>query len=96
MNQIALFDMDGTIVDYDGQLIGDLIKLASPNEPPIVDVYNNMPPHIEARRQMITTQVGWWLNLKKLPIGWVILEQCKYIGFNISGAMNILKITLMV
>jgi 5'-nucleotidase len=84
MSQIALFDMDGTIVDYDGQLKRDLIKIASPNEAPINEVYNAMPPYIEARRHMITSQVGWWLKLEKLPIGWAILEQCKSIGFNIS------------
>lgn len=32
-HKIALFDLDGTLADYDGQLLKDLQHIASPHEP---------------------------------------------------------------
>jgi len=32
--KIALFDLDGTLADYDGQIVRDLQKIASEYEPP--------------------------------------------------------------
>jgi hypothetical protein len=83
--KVALFDMDGTLADYDSQLLKDLKKIASPNEPPIdgeKDAHR-VGGYIEARRHTITSQVGWWLNLKKLKLGIDILKLCKEIGFEI-------------
>ena len=81
--KIALFDMDGTLADYDGQLIKDLKKIESPNESPIsTDLYKS-GGYIEARRHMITSQVGWWLKLKKFRLGFDILDLCKSIGYEI-------------
>jgi hypothetical protein len=84
--QIALFDLDGTLADYDGQLLLDLKKLHSYWEPEVEEVFNymHMPSYLEARRQMITKQVGWWSKLNRLRLGWDILDACKIIGFNIS------------
>lgn len=83
--KIALFDMDGTLADYDGQLLKDLKKISSPYEPPITgdkDIHS-IGGYIESRRHMITSQVGWWLNLKKFQLGFDILELCKEVGFQI-------------
>jgi len=38
-SKIALFDMDDTLVDYQGQLIRDLQSIASPSEPPIQPIH---------------------------------------------------------
>ena len=84
-SKVALFDLDGTLADYNGQLLKDLKKIASPQEPPIdniKDIYSNIGGYIEARRHMITSQVGWWLNLKKFQLGFDILKLCKDIGFD--------------
>lgn len=81
-SKIALFDMDGTLADYDGQLLKDLQKIASPNEPPIDSInIHKGGGYLEARRHMITSQVGWWLKLKKFKLGIDILKLCKKIGF---------------
>lgn len=59
-DKIALFDLDGTLADYDGQLLKDLQRIASEHEPPPV-LYSNIP-YLEARRHVITSQVGWFIN----------------------------------
>ena len=41
-DKIALFDLDGTLADYDGQVLKDLLLLASENEPPPV-LYSDIP-----------------------------------------------------
>lgn len=80
--KIALFDLDGTLADYDGQLLRDLQLIASEHEPP-PELYSNIP-YLEARRHIITSQVGWFLNLPKFTLGWDILEVAKQIGYSIS------------
>jgi hypothetical protein len=76
----VLFDLDGTLADYDSQLKRDLEAIASPGEAPIEDVYYNPPAYISARRHVITSQEGWWIKLPKFELGWDIL---KMIRFNI-------------
>jgi phosphoglycolate phosphatase-like HAD superfamily hydrolase len=75
----ALFDLDGTLADYDGQLLNDLQKIASEFEPP-PELYTDVP-YIEARRHVITSQVGWFLNLPKFKLGWDVLEIANFLGF---------------
>lgn len=84
-DRIALFDLDGTLADYDGQLFKDLRQMASEYEPPLnlADIYSDMP-YIKARRHVITSQVGWWLKLKKFQLGWDVLEVAMEIGYSIS------------
>ncbi len=81
-DKIALFDLDGTLADYDGQLLKDLQQLASPYEPP-PELYAKIP-YLEARRHMITSQVRWRLKLGKFQLGWDVLEVAKEIGYSIS------------
>jgi 5'-nucleotidase len=80
--KIALFDLDGTLADYDGQLLKDLQLIASPYEPPPV-LYSDIA-YLEARRHIITSQVGWFLKLGKFKLGWDILDVTKAIGYSIS------------
>jgi len=80
---LALFDMDGTLVGYDEQLLIDLNKLAAPEEAPLESTHFGMAPHLEARRHMITSQMGWWLTLKPFKLGWDILHLVKDMGFRV-------------
>lgn len=81
-DKIALFDLDGTLADYDGQVLKDLQMLASEHEPPPV-LYSDIP-YIEARRHVITSQVGWWFKLGKFQLGWDVLEVARDLGYSIS------------
>ncbi|MDD2270962.1 MAG: hypothetical protein PHP95_08560 [Desulfuromonadaceae bacterium] len=81
-DKIALFDLDDTLADYSGQLLNDLQLLASEYEPAPV-LYSGIP-YLEARCHVITSQIGWWLKLDKLKLGWDVLEAAKEIGYEIS------------
>lgn len=81
---IALFDLDGTMADYDKALRADLEKIRSPHEPPLPDDLFTAAPYIEARRHMITSQVGWWLKLERFQLGWDILKEVNRLGFDVS------------
>ncbi len=80
---IALFDMDGTLCDYDSGLFESLEKLRSPTEPifypPILD---DCPSYIRARADLIRSSENWWANLKKFKLGFDILGVSRELGFH--------------
>ena len=81
-DKIALFDLDGTLADYDGQLLKALQRITSEHEP--LPVLYSGVPYLEIRRHVITSQVGWFLNLEKFKLGWDVLEVAKEVGYSIS------------
>lgn len=81
--KVALVDMDGTLVDYAGQMRRDLAALAGPDDPPWQDFSDDTPPHIRRRCDMIKRQPGWWLNLPDFPLGHDALRVCRDVGFDI-------------
>lgn len=89
---IALFDMDGTLFDFDGQMRADLQKMASPSEPQFVnptdpnyvqDIWEaeKRLPWLKNRMSMIKRQPGWWLNLPIFRLGWDVLDECIHLGY---------------
>lgn len=83
---IALFDLDGTLADYDAAVYEKLRELQSPGEP-FFDIYNkNLPSWYFTRIQLIRNQPGWWEKLGKLRLGFDLLEAALEIEF----AVNIL------
>lgn len=80
---VALFDMDGTLCDYEGTLLHDLKMLAGPNEPEI-DLHlddSKQPQYLLQRMRVIKSKPGWWLNLPKLLPGEDIFNLCRSLGF---------------
>jgi len=78
--KIALFDMDGTLTDYIGQMQHDLLSLAMPSDP-VCEDFHNTPKCIENRMDLIKRQQGWWLRLPRLELGFKIYDICVKTGF---------------
>ena len=79
---IILFDMDGTLCDYDKALSEEMKKLKSPEEPnfhlPILD---DSPEYLKARSDLIRNSEKWWANLPKFKLGFDILKIADELGF---------------
>lgn len=85
IENIALFDMDGTLFDYDGALTRDMNKLRSPDEPLFVPpLTDDSPEYLKARADLIRGYESWWENLSKLELGWQILEVAKQLEYSIT------------
>lgn len=86
MSSLALFDMDGTLFDYEGQMKLDLFKLMSPSEPNPMCAENlwelsKEHPYLKERMDLIKKVPGWWRNLPKFQLGWDVLRLAQQIGF---------------
>ncbi|WP_394829149.1 5' nucleotidase, NT5C type [Pendulispora albinea] len=84
-DQIALIDLDGTLADYDTALREKMQMLQAPEEPPYAprSMERVEPPHIEARRRLIQAQPGFWRSLRKLPLGFEVIEELKAATFRL-------------
>jgi len=82
--RVALFDLDGTLADFPGQLKQDFEALMHPDEPELeLDFHNDAIPYVRARLELIKKQPGWWANLPKFRLGFDILEMAKSVGYDI-------------
>ena len=83
-HQIALFDLDGTLADYETHMRRDLHRLQGPGEPtyPLHD--RSAPKHFGARLDLIKAQPGWWRGLPKLALGFDILRLAEALGFQVQ------------
>jgi 5'(3')-deoxyribonucleotidase len=86
--KICLFDLDGTLVDYEGRLRDDLNKMASPGEPYDINNTNlhkleDELPFMKARMETIKAKPGWWANLPGMMDGFEIFRVAQEIGFDI-------------
>ena len=86
LSQIALFDMDDTLFDHNGQLEKDYRAIKSPGDPDIGFFNNDASPYIKERIRLIRNQAGWWRDLEPLKSGFNILEVAKDLGFYINIA----------
>lgn len=81
---VALFDMDGTVADFDGEIQRRMKLIASPEDPPW-DPEGEVTeaPHITQRRRMVKAVPGFWSGLEELDDGFWILKSAYEIGFRI-------------
>jgi hypothetical protein len=85
ISNIGLFDLDGSLADYDKAVLTGLSVLKDPENIDFASPREAYAfPHIKARMELITKQPGWWLNLEPIPMGFQILELAKNIGFQIN------------
>ncbi|MEO6434459.1 MAG: hypothetical protein ABIP55_01695 [Tepidisphaeraceae bacterium] len=81
---VCLFDMDGTLADFEGHMMRDMKALRQPGEAlPDVHGRDPHPAYIESRQHLIKSQSGWWRNLPKLQRGFDVLAVAREIGFKI-------------
>ena len=82
-SSIALFDMDGTLCDYEKGLMDALEEIRAPEESGRFVPYGDNPFHIQKRADLIRASGSWWENLPKFQLGWDVLEVAKELEFNI-------------
>jgi 5'-nucleotidase len=81
---LALFDMDNTLFDYEGQLRSDMRKLMSPDEIEPEDLFDEERlPYLKARMDLIKNIPGWWKDLPKFQLGWDVFGLCQEKEFKI-------------
>jgi hypothetical protein len=83
---IALFDMDNSVADYEGALLRDLELLRGPTEPVVTaeTIWSPATPDaIRNRMDLIKRQPGWWFDLKPIAQGMDILNLCRRLGYDV-------------
>lgn len=82
-DRIALYDLDGTLADYDTAMRAQMDRLRAPEEPEVYARYitGTEPPHLKARRVLIQNVPGFWRSLKPLEVGFDIVQAAGRIGF---------------
>ena len=81
---IALFDMDGTLCDYNEGLYSELEKIRSPTWEPIYRSFHggeDIPQYMLTRKDLITSHETWWANLPRFQLGWDVLDIAKELGY---------------
>ncbi len=77
--KIVLFDLDGTMCDWDLAIKTGMEALRSPEETAIHE-HENEPPYIKARQRLIKSSVDWWANLPKFQLGFDIWDLVTKMG----------------
>ena len=83
-DNIALVDLDGTVADFDSEMKRRLAPLSGPNEPDYGDEYDDVPPYIKARRDLIKRQPGFWRELPTIDFGFDVVTYLRDVGFRIN------------
>lgn len=87
--KIALFDLDGSLADFDGAMRRDLRSMRFPGEPEIADDTNlhdleDGLSYIRARMDFIKSKRGWWRELPRIESGFAIVRAAQKIGYHID------------
>ena len=81
---IALFDLDGTLCDYEGGLLRALEVLRAPEEEQFRgSIRDGAPLHMINRSNLIRSSEEWWAGLPKFPLGWDVLRVAKGLDYRI-------------
>jgi len=79
-HRIGLFDLDGTLANYDEAMRHWLDLLKSPDEPDFA-VHARQPEHHYQRQCVIRRQPGFWLNLAPVRLGFEVMRLAQEVGF---------------
>ena len=79
---VALFDIDGTLANYDLALKRDMEALRSPMELPYAGVpRDDAPAYLRNRASLIKSAESWWATLEPLELGFDIWRTARDIGY---------------
>jgi phosphoglycolate phosphatase-like HAD superfamily hydrolase len=84
LDNIALFDLDGSLADYTGALVRELEALRSDEEPPVTleNIWKmEKKPYIGHRMRLIKSVPGFWLNLEPIELGMLVFDWTRRFGF---------------
>jgi 5'-nucleotidase len=80
---IALIDLDGTVADYDRAMREALLKLQSPNDPPLEEALRDGPPWLEERQRLIKQNPGFWKGLPRIHRGFEVVAALRNLSFRL-------------
>ncbi len=81
---VALFDLDGTLADFDGAITRSMRSLSAPDEPLWTSANEEYePPHLTARRRLVKQIPGFWSGLPQLSDGFTLLDMARQLNFRI-------------
>jgi hypothetical protein len=70
---IALFDMDGTLCDFEKSFTESMRLIQSPDEKPFIATHlKKYSDYIQNRKNLILSSVEWWENIPQLKLGFDI------------------------
>jgi 5'-nucleotidase len=79
---IALFDLDQTLCDYDAALKQGMLNLRAPEEGPYEGVpRDDAPSYLRARANLLRASAEWWATLPKLQLGFDIWKLAGDLGY---------------
>jgi FMN phosphatase YigB (HAD superfamily) len=82
--KVALFDLDGTLADFDGAMVVGLNALAAPGERIHTMPYEQDElPHMATRMRLIKQQPGFWSGLAKMKDGFLVLQMARELGYRL-------------
>jgi len=73
-DRVILFDLDGTLCDFDGELRKYMDSISSPGEVIPEDLWDESRDWLYQRRRLITSQPGWWRGLPRFNLGFDVLN----------------------
>ena len=86
-DNVILFDLDNTLVDWDEQILKDMNSLRSENEPEIISLpKGRLKNYLRKRMDFIMQNIQWWENLKIRQIGMDI--------WNLAGELEFERVIL--
>lgn len=84
MSNVALFDLDGTLADFDEAMRRQMALLSSPGEPVWdPDREETEMPWVRMRKRLIKAVPGFWAGLNQMPDGFNLLDMAHQVGYQL-------------